>query len=179
MRRSLQPLIGMSILMLVGGASVATAQETEDTNAATAPVVVSGTLDCLGEMPADQASGADASLGTDVVNVHRWQASDARLGGTATYTGRWQLYEQPAEDTGSGSDAAAYEIVNDGGRWLCEASRAVAPGDAPSTHTLVFSGEGDYEGMTAYLSVDWSQAPYAFTGVILPGEAPPYAEPQG
>jgi hypothetical protein len=179
MRRLLQSLIGMSILMLVGGASMATAQETEDTTAAAEPVVLSGTLECLGAVPADQAASAEASPGTDVVNVHRWQASDARLSGEATYTGQWQLYEQPAEDSGSGSDAAAYEIVNDGGHWLCEASRAVAPGDAPGAHTLVFSGEGEYEGMTAYLDIDWSQTPYAFTGVILPGEAPPYAEPQG
>ena len=56
MRRLLQPLIGMSILMLLGGASVATAQETEDTTAAAEPVVVSGTLECLGEVPADQAA---------------------------------------------------------------------------------------------------------------------------
>jgi hypothetical protein len=179
MRRLLHPLIGLSVLMLLGGASVATAQETEDTTAAAEPVVVSGTLECLGEVPADQAAGADASLGTDVVNVHRWQASDARLGGEATYTGQWQLYEPPAEDSSSGGDAVLYEIVNDGGHWLCETSRAVAPGDAPGAHTLVFNGEGDYEGMTAYLNVDWSQTPFAFTGVILPGEAQPYAEPQG
>ncbi len=179
MRRVLRPLIGVSVLMLVGGASVATAQETEDATAAAEPVVVSGTLECLGAVPADQTADAAASLGTDVVNVHRWQASDARLGGEATYTGQWQLYEPPAEDSGTGGDAAVYEIVNEGGHWLCEASRAVAPGDAPGAHTLVFNGEGDYEGMTAYLDVDWSQAPFAFTGVILPGEAPPYAEPQG
>ena len=179
MRRLLRPLIGICVLMLVGGASVATAQETEDTTAAAEPVVVSGTLECLGEVPADQAASADESPATDVVNVHRWQASDTRLGGEATYTGQWQLYEPPAEDGSSSGDAAVYEIVNDGGRWLCEASRAMAPGDAPGAHTLVFDGEGDYEGMTAYLDVDWSQTPYAFTGVILPGEAPPYAEPQG
>ena len=59
---------------------------------------------------------------------------------------------------------SVYEIVNDGGHWLCETSRAVAPGDAPGAHTLVFNGEGDYEGMTAYLNVDWSQTPFAFTG---------------
>ncbi len=179
MRNLLHPLIVMSVLMLLGGTSVATAQEAEETTAAAEPVVVSGTLECLGEVPADEASGADASLGTDVVNVHRWQASDERLGGEATYTGQWQLYEQPAEDSGPGGDAVLYEIVNDGGHWLCETSRAVAPGDAPGAHTLVFNGEGEYEGMTAYLNVDWSQTPYAFTGVILPGEAQPYAEPQG
>jgi hypothetical protein len=178
MRTLLQPIVGVIILVLAGGAGVVTAQETEEA-AAAEPVVVSGTLECLGEVPADQAADADASLGTDVVNVHRWQASDTRLGGEAAYTGQWQLYEQPAEDAGSGSDTAAYAIVNDGGRWLCEVSRAVTPGDAPGAHTLVFDGEGEYEGMTAYLNVDWSQTPYAFSGVILPGEAQPYAEPQG
>ncbi len=78
------------------------------------------------------------------------------------------------------SDAALYSIVNEGGSWLCEASRAaeqpISDGDR---HTLVFNGEGEYEGLTAYLTIDWSQAPYVFSGLILPGEEPPYAEPQG
>jgi hypothetical protein len=179
MRRSFHPLIGMIVLVLIGGASVATAQETEDATPVSEPVVVSGTLECLSDVPAGEASAADPSLGTDVVNVHRWQASDARLGGEATYTGQWQLYEEPSEDSGAGTGSTAYEIVNDGGQWLCEHSRVLTPGDATGSHTLVFHGQGEYEGMTAYLNVDWSQSPYAFTGLILPGEEPAYAEPQG
>jgi len=171
-------LAGTIVLMLLGGSSLSVAAQTEDATESTDPVVVSGTLECLGEVPADQDPAA-AEVG--VVNLHRWEASDPRLGGEVNYAGQWQLYQEPSEDSGTSdqADAATYAIVNDGGRWLCEASRMVPPGDRAGAHTLVFSGEGEYEGLTAYLQVDWSQAPYAFSGLILPGEAPPYAEPQG
>jgi hypothetical protein len=166
-------LVGTLLLLLLGSSAVL-AQETEEPAAAGAPIVVTGTLDC----DADTA----ATDGLPVVSVHEWAASDPRLSGEATYSGRWQLYEEPQEDTGdpAASDAALYSIVNEGGSWLCEASRAaeqpISDGDR---HTLVFNGEGEYEGLTAYLTIDWSQAPYVFSGLILPGEEPPYAEPQG
>ena len=174
-------LTGTIILMLLGGTSIATATEGEEATDATTPVVVSGSLDCLGEVPAGEEPSASPAPEAEVVNLHRWVASDPRLEGEATYTGKWQIYDEPSEDTGviGDTDPAIYAIVNEGGRWLCEASRVVAPGDRPGSHTLLFSGEGEYEGLTAYLQVDWSQAPYVFTGLILPGEAPPYAEPQG
>jgi hypothetical protein len=172
MRTMRLSLAGTIILALLGGTSIAFAQEAEDGEAATSPVVVSGTLECLGEEPAQDA----------VVNLHQWQASDPRLEGAATYAGRWLVYGEPAEDRGDSStarDAALYAIVNDGGQWLCETSRLPDPMVPSEQHTLVFSGQGEYEGMTAYLHIDWSEAPYAFTGLILPGDEPPYAEPQG
>lgn len=178
-------LTGTAILMLLvaaGGSVAARSEEPAEGTEATSPVVVSGTLECLGEVSAEEVGEEDTTAAEDaVVNLHRWEASDPRLSGEVTYTGQWQLYEEPSEDSGSVADAdpSVYAIVNEGGRWLCEASRAVAPGDRTGEHTLLFSGEGEYEGMTAYLQVDWSQAPYAFSGLILPGEAPPYAEPQG
>lgn len=183
MRTMRLTLTGMIALMLSVGMSVPVVAQTEDAEVLTSPVAVSGTLECLGEAPADQATDASASAapaGT-VVNVHEWVASDPRLSGEVAYTGTWHIYGEPSEDSGTpaAADRAVYEIVNDGGKWLCEASRVVAPGDRAGSHTLLFNGEGEYEGLTAYLQVDWSQAPYAFSGVILPGEAPPYAEPQG
>lgn len=171
MRTMRLSLAGTIILALLGGASIAVAQEVEDAEAVTTPVVVSGTLECLGE----------ASVQGVVVNLHQWEASDPRLDGEATYVGRWLIYGEPEEDRGeSGAqDAALYAIVNDGGKWLCESSRLPDPMVPSEQHTLIFSGEGDYEGMTAYLHIDWSEAPYAFTGLILPGDEPPYAQPQG
>jgi hypothetical protein len=164
-------MVTMIFAVLAGGIAAAA---DSDVPTAAAPVVVSGTLDC------DVDAATDASSVTDV-NVHSWQASDPRLEGQAAYTGHWQIYTPPAEDSGSGEPAsAAYAIVNDGGSWLCTETRT---SDPPRTeadrHTLVFTGEGDYAGYTAYLQVDFSQTPYAFSGLILEGEAPPYAEPQG
>jgi hypothetical protein len=181
MRTMRLSLAGTIILLLLGSASVVVAQESEDAGAITSPVVVTGTLECLGEMPADQAPEASAVPAGAVVNVHEWQATDPRLSGEVEYTGRWAVYPEASEQTGLPEDQnqAIYEIVNEGGKWLCEASRVPDPRVPSEEHTLVFTGEGDYEGLTAYLHIDWSQAPFNFTGLILPGEAPPYAPPQG
>lgn len=182
MRTLLRLLIAMSVLALIAGPSVVTAQEAED-DAVTSPVVVTGTLECLGEAAAGEPAdaGASAAPAEAKVTVHEWVASDPRLSGDVAYTGTWHVYGEPSEDTGTpaAQDQAIYQIVNEGGKWLCEASRIPDPMVPSDEHTLVFSGEGAYEGMTAYLHIDWSQAPYAFTGLVLQGEAPPFAEPQG
>jgi hypothetical protein len=182
MRTLLRLLTALSVLALLAGSSVVVARDAQD-DGATAPVVVTGTLECLGESPASEAAGAGASAAPAAakVTVHEWVASDPRLSGEVAYTGRWHVYGEPSEDAGtpSAQDQAIYQIVNEGGTWLCEASRIPDPMVPGEEHTLVFSGEGAYEGMTAYLHVDWSQAPYAFSGLVLQGEAPPYAEPQG
>jgi len=166
-------LAGLAAIALLAGTSItALAQDDEAT---TTPVVVSGTLECL-----DSTTTDDEAMGQSVVTVHAWEATDERLSGEVSYGGRWQLYEQPSEDSGSVESAegvAAYEIVNEGGTWMCEAARAAAPRSGEDAHTLVFNGEDGYEGLTAYLQVDWSTSPYQFSGLILPGEAPPYAEP--
>jgi hypothetical protein len=173
-------LSGTLMLLLIAVPTVMAADEPATTGSD--PVVVSGTLDCDVEAAASPAAdGSTVASTASILNLHEWAASDSRLSGEASYSGRWQLYAQPAEDSGSGaSDAAAYAIVNDGGSWLCTETRT---SDPPRTdgepHTVVFTGQGDYEGYTAYLQVDFSQAPYAFSGLILEGDAPPYAEPQG
>jgi hypothetical protein len=178
LRLSLSGALILSLLL----PGLAVAQD-DETTADGQPVVVSGTLDCQGEVAASPAPGASPAVAgeTQVVNLHQWTASDPRLEGEAAYSGHWQLYDPPAEDTGSTDvDTAIYAIVNDGGSWICKETRTPQP---PRTggerQTLVFSGQGDYEGLTAYLEVDLSQAPYAFSGIILTGDEPPYAEPQG
>lgn len=172
-------LTGTLVILLV---AVPTVMAADDPAAVGSdPVVVSGSLDCdvAGTSPTADASEVTSSAA--ILNLHEWTASDPRLTGEAAYSGHWQLYEAPAEDTGSSeTDAAAYAIVNEGGSWLCTETRTSGPPRTENDrHTVVFTGQGDYEGLTAYLEVDFSQAPYAFTGLILKGDAPPYAEPQG
>jgi hypothetical protein len=170
-------LVGTFILILLAGGLAMAADPAEPaTPVGAEPVAVSGTLDC-----GTDAAAPDAAAGT-TVNVHQWAASDPRLEGEASYTGHWQLYPTPAEDSGvpAEQESAVYSIVNEGGSWLCEESRTPEPPSSPGERqTLIFTGQGEYEGLTAYLEVDLSQAPYAFSGLILPGDAPPYAEPQG
>jgi hypothetical protein len=118
MRTLLRLLIAMSVLALIAGASVVTAQEAAD-DATTSPVVVTGTLECLGEAPAGESADAGASAApTDAkVTLHEWVASDSRLSGDVAYTGTWHVYGQPSEDAGTpaAQDQAIYEIVNEGG----------------------------------------------------------------
>ena len=77
------------------------------------PVVVSGTLDCLDS----QASGDDEPIGQSTVTVHAWQADDTRLTGEVNYGGRWQLYEEPAEDAGDPGDGPGSGRLRDRQRW--------------------------------------------------------------
>ena len=83
------------------------------------PIVVTGTLECLGDAPSTtESTSTEAETGGDgVVHLHRWVASDPRLEGEVSYTGRWQLYGEPAEDSGvpDDPDDALYAIVNEGG----------------------------------------------------------------
>jgi hypothetical protein len=171
MRILLRSLIGTFLLLVVAVGPSAATEPAQP--AGGEPVVVTGTLDCSAEGAAEAAGD---------LNIHHWTADDARLTGDATYSGRWQLYDTPAEDGGIPAEqqAAVYDIVNEGGSWLCEETRTPEPPQAPGDRsTLVFTGQGDYEGMTAYIEVDLTQAPYAFSGLILQGDEPPYAEPQG
>ena len=169
-------LTGPVILVLLAATSLAVVAQDEATmQVSVAPVVVTGTLDCTdGE--------SEEPMGQSVVTVHAWQATDPRLSGEATYTGHWHIYEPPSEDAGDPeavdvADAAVYEIVTEGGGWLCESSRTAPPRTGDATHTLVFSGKDEYEGLTAYLHVDWSATPFTFSGLIMEGEAPAWAPP--
>lgn len=161
--------------LLAATSLTAVAQDEDEAQVSVAPVVVTGTLDCT-----DVTAEGEDAIGQSVITVHAWQATDPRLSGEAAYTGHWQLYEPPAEDADEPAavdDAAVYEIVNEGGGWLCEASRTAPPRTGDADHTLVFSGIDEYEGLTAYLHVDWSTTPFTFTGLIMEGEAPAWAPP--
>lgn len=173
MRTLLRSLTGTIVLtLLVCAVAIGAEPVTPDGDQ---PVVVSGTLECLADTP-PAGTGEVADF-----HVHRWEASDPRLEGEVDYSGTWRLFDTPAEDSGTPADqdSAIYSIVNEGGSWLCEETRLDPPPATGQRGTLVFDGQGEYAGLTAYLQVDWSQAPYQFSGLILSGDEPPYAEPQG
>ena len=128
------------------------------------------------------ASGSDVSQGTrteveglvltsGVVGLGRWDAPDERLSGDATYTGNW-LYDE-RERTSIRS--ATYELSNDGGSWLGEATALATP--SLDTDTVLFTGRGGYEGLTAYVLIDWSRPATEFTGVVFPAPMPETPEP--
>jgi len=104
-----------------------------------------------------------------------WQATDGRLSGDAITNGGWSLYGTPSEDTGTSvadGEVASYIIINEDGTWQCADASRDAPEPDANSHTLVFTGNGDYEGLTAHVRIDWSEYPFSFTGVIVEGGVP-------
>jgi hypothetical protein len=120
-------------------------------------------------------------LGTAEGEAMTWSATDPRLSGAVEVGTDWSLYEPASEDAAAGPVAApgGLVITNDGGSWGCVASEPGGPEPDVETHTLVFQGAGDYEGLTAHVQVDWDAYPYLFSGVILEGDPLPDPELAG
>ncbi|MEX1294949.1 MAG: hypothetical protein AB1Z67_02140 [Candidatus Limnocylindrales bacterium] len=162
----------MTVVLVVALSGVAIAQDSDLETSAT-----TGTLELSEPM-------GDATTHTEAVeHVHTWTAEDPRLTGTATYTGAWHIYDPPAEDCDDpeAESGAYYEIVNDGGGWACAGVRAPIPGPdgATNVHVLALSGNGDYEGLYAYIMIDWGTDPFTFSALITPNQVPVVPVPLG
>lgn len=171
MRTLRTALVGPLTLALIVGLSGPTIAQDEDPT----PVATTGTLEL--------SAGDVASHEEPVEHVHTWTAEDPRLTGTATYTGTWHLYDPPAEDCDDpdAESGTYYEIVNDGGGWACAGVRSPIPGPdgATNVHLLALSGTGGYEGLHAYIMVDWGTDPFTFSALITPNEVPVVPVMQG
>jgi hypothetical protein len=162
LRTSIAGLVSLALVMALSG--VAIAQDSDLEVSAT-----TGTLEM--SEPIDVASHDEA-----IEHVHTWTAEDPRLTGTATYTGTWHIYEPPAEDCDDpeAEAGAYYEIVNDEGGWACSGIREPIPGPdgATNVHVLALTGTGGYEGLYAYIMIDWGTDPFTFSALITPNEVP-------
>jgi hypothetical protein len=166
-------LVAAATLALLAGLAGAAAAQSDPLE----PTATTGTLQLV--EPAVDATVPDA----DASHVHTWTAEDPRLSGTVTYTGSWQLYDPASEecDVPAAEPAARYEIVNEGGGWTCSGVRAPIPGPdgASNVHALALTGTGGYEGLHAYVMVDWSTDPVTFSALITPNEVSIYPEIEG
>ena len=162
-------VVGAVLLAMLAVPTASAFAQTEEDTDATQPAAATGTLEFL--TPDTEMAAEDEA----VLHTHQWTSSDPRLTGMATYTGSWHLYNPAEEECDEpNDDAAAYEIVTDGGSWLCGGFRAPVPGPdgARNVHTLVFKGAGGYEGLSAYVLVDWSTSPYTYSALITPNSVP-------
>ena len=109
-----------------------------------------------------------------VTGKYSVSSDDARLGGTAKTTtdwiGHWIGHYPPAliavGDT-------AWLIEDDRGTWTGSTRTigSIADEDPINTSEQVhLDGSGAYEGLTAYLVVDWEQD--SFVGALIPDEMP-------
>lgn len=155
--------VGLALLVALGGLAVAQDEMTQ-------PTATTGTLEFT--EPVDITAPHDEA----VLHVHTWTAEDPRLTGVAEYTGSWHLYDPPSEDCEDADTTAGamYEIVNDGGTWACAGVNAPIPGPdgASNVHVLALTGTGGYEGLYAYIMIDWSTTPATFSALITPNKVP-------
>ncbi len=79
--------------------------------------------------------------------------------------------------------STAYLLENEAGSWagtatsLTHGGRDIEREDATDVDTVILTGSGDYEGLSAYVLTDWTEEPTAFEAAIFAGEMPPFPEP--
>lgn len=79
-------------------------------------------------------------------------------------------------------ETAAWRIENEGGSWSGQGSALIHGGaemsddEATDLDTILLTGEGAYEGLTAYVIADWTEDPVVIEGAVVVGEAPPVPE---
>mgnify|MGYP001817615514 CR=1 FL=1 len=96
-----------------------------------------------------------------------WEADDPRLTGEATIRHNAHDYESLGLLLSSG----VVELATADGRWTGEVDSLLA-GDLAKT-TILLSGEGAYEGLTAYVMMDENDdEPPTFSAAVFPGEMP-------
>ena len=70
-----------------------------------------------------------------------------------------------------------YELANDGGSWLGEATNFGNTDLGVNSQTIIFEGRDGYEGLTAYAVVDWRDFAGEYVGTVFPAAMPEVPEP--
>lgn len=126
------------------------------------PASATGTVDDWKVVSTGSRTTVDGVLQVrDILHRHHWSVSDPRLAGDVTYRGAWDRYP------GIQVESGWYEVVNDQGSWSGPATAQ------PETDTIILTGSGAYEGLTAYVTLDWTDNTAAIRAVIFPGAMPP------
>jgi len=140
--------------------------------AAQAPAAEGAVTEVTGRSTGGPCPVAPTTEVVDGVRQHRggycnpsWTWDDPRLNGTATFASHEDEY---VDGTGLLIGSWAVSIENDGGAWRMRP--AVHVGGFPRTGTgltLVFDGEGAYDGLVAVVQADNSGDPWELQGFIL------------
>ena len=114
-----------------------------------------------------------------------FDANDPRLDGEVSYGADITPYGRKAfvKHDDSGDEVLAvtpneetWRISNDDGSWDGSGTnvKVESPADGVTffTSTVTLRGKGAYDGLTAYLLVDWTQRPLTIQGAIYPSDAP-------
>ena len=176
---------GLSAVFVIGlvsgSATVAIAQE--DTGDPSAATWVTGSLTTPGTAGCTTATYVDG-VGPDREQhqcaPQTWTTDDPRLSGTSTWT--WTNDVYVLDEATVSVSAGTPDLRNDAGGWGCDYADQLFDGTGRraspiNENTLSCVGNGDYDGLTAILAIDWDKRPMQVYGFIFPGEAPPLPGP--
>ena len=159
-------MMGLAIALVSNLAVVAVAQEDD----LLAPAAVLGWALDETLLAEGESGEQDGMFVRDSVSyTYRFEATDPRLSGDAIWTGSGHRFPtNPMFEVQS----ATWQITNGNGSWSGTSTALVGNG-LGDTDTIVLTGSGDYEGLTAYLVTTWTRAGASFRGAIFPGGMPP------
>ena len=171
MKQHRTPLIAILAVGLLSGSAVAVAAQDD----VAAPVIVTGSVVDWRSLSPGERTTEDGVVHIEGVNhAHVWEASDPRLSGEVTYTGNWNQYSTDPEMQ---VESGTYELVHADGRWLGTAP-AIVVGGLDTLDPVVLIGDGGYDGLSAYVLIDWqTNGDPTFSGLIFPGDLPAFPEP--
>jgi hypothetical protein len=178
----------LALGLLSGSTVVVAAQDEEAVDMPTGPATFSGTYEGswppVVELTETIVDGVEQYR--DEVLAGSIETTDPRLTGSVLNAQNTDVHRVSGRDQYVAPRAVNYRIENEGGAWTGQGYElhgwgADDPHQEPGGATvLMLTGEGDYEGLSAYLLVDWSTWSETtlptVDGAVFPGEAPPFPE---
>lgn len=105
--------------------------------------------------------------GENTVMAYDWDASDPRLTGELMIKFNSDFYEREGLFVAQGRST----LSTADGRWVGDASYVGGPA-LQGVSTLIMEGQGQYEGLIAYVVVQQDAEPITFSAGILPNGLP-------
>lgn len=141
-----------------------------------------GTLsgDPVGEVPPQEefpAEGLRHMRGWSIVGIPI-ELDDPRVSGQLTFVANGS--GQDFQNGGANVERRTYRIENEGGTWTGSGNSVSAgtqDGPLMDLETAILTGEGDYEGLTAFYYSEGNGQGRDFQVVVVATEAPPTPDP--
>jgi hypothetical protein len=182
-------VISVLALGLLAGSAVGVAAQDEAADDMPAgPVTFSGTFEGTWP-PVDEGTFTFADgleLVRDEVLAGSIVTTDSRLTGAVLQAQNTDIHSASGRDQFVAPRSVSWRIENEDGAWTGQGHELHGwgsddPHQEPHGATvLMLTGEGGYQGLSAYLMVDWStwseDTLPTVDGALFPGEAPPFPE---
>ena len=161
-------IAAVALVLMLGMAVSVTAREDALADPM-APAFVTGSISAgtVTAVTPGYVEGVEETRGAGAIGL-AVVSSDPRLAGTFDSLGNWDGYCTSA-CPGKGIfqvRSAVIEIRGQTGSWRGPTTALAS--EEIDIDTMLLTGEGAYEGLNAYLVVDWSGEPAVFQGAIFP-----------